>query len=122
MPGTPFGQTLRPSRRFLRIQQPVYQTGRTSRVPASEIFFERTAAGRFVPLSNISAGKPVQIILPVIHKRPAMTTIVLAHPNERSPRFQVFGIYEAPDVHHVFAVEEISTRDEAERVAHKMMK
>jgi hypothetical protein len=52
---------------------------------------------------------------------PAMTTIVLAHPNERCPRFQVFGIYEAPDVHHVFALEEISTRDEAERVARQMM-
>lgn len=50
-----------------------------------------------------------------------MTTIVLAHPNERCPRFQVFGIYEAPDVHHVFALEEISTRDEAERVARQMM-
>ncbi len=52
---------------------------------------------------------------------PAMTTIVLAHPNERCPRFQVFAIYEAPDVHHVFALNEISTRDEAEDVAHKMM-
>jgi hypothetical protein len=30
------------------MQQPVYQTGRTSRVPASEIFFERTVAERFV--------------------------------------------------------------------------
>ena len=50
-----------------------------------------------------------------------MTTIVLIHPSEHYPRFQVFGVYEAPDVHHVFALEEISTRDEAERVAHKMM-
>ena len=51
-----------------------------------------------------------------------MTTIVLAHPNERCPRFQVFGVNEAPDVHHVFAVEEIGTRGEAERVARQMMK
>jgi hypothetical protein len=50
-----------------------------------------------------------------------MTTIVLTHPNQGCPRFQVFGEYEAPDVHHVFAFEEIGTRDEAERVAHKMM-
>ena len=50
-----------------------------------------------------------------------MTTIVLAHPNERCPQFQVFGVYEAPNVHHVFAVEEISSRDEAEHVAHQMM-
>lgn len=50
-----------------------------------------------------------------------MTTIVLAHPNERCLRFQVFAVYEASDVHHVFALEEISSRDEAERVAHKMM-
>ena len=50
-----------------------------------------------------------------------MTTIVLAHPNERCPRFQVFCVYEAPDVHHVFALEEIGSRSEAERVAHKMM-
>ena len=50
-----------------------------------------------------------------------MTTIVLAHPNERCPRFQVFGIYEAPNVHHVFGVEEISSRDEAERAARWMM-
>jgi hypothetical protein len=47
---------------------------------------------------------------------PAMTTIVLAHPIERRPRFQVFGVYDAPDGHHVFALEEIRTRDEAERV------
>jgi hypothetical protein len=50
-----------------------------------------------------------------------MTTIVLAHPNERCPRFQVFCVYEAPKVHHVFALEEISNRGEAERIAHRMM-
>ena len=50
-----------------------------------------------------------------------MTTIVLAHPSERCPRFQVFGVYEAANVHHVFALEEISTRDEAELVAFQMM-
>jgi len=50
-----------------------------------------------------------------------MTTIVLAHPNERCPRFQVFAVYEAPDVHHAFALEEISSRDEAEHLARHMM-
>jgi hypothetical protein len=35
-----------------------------------------------------------------------MTTIVLAHPNERCPRFQLFAVYEAPDVHlHLTSVE-----------------
>lgn len=50
-----------------------------------------------------------------------MTTIVLAHPNERCPWFQVFCVYDAPDVHHVFAVEEISNRDEGEQRAQQMM-
>ncbi len=50
-----------------------------------------------------------------------MTTIILAHPNQRCRRFQVFGVYDAPHVHHVFTVEEISRRDEAECVAHQMM-
>ncbi len=46
-----------------------------------------------------------------------MTTIVLAHPNERCPRFQVFGEYEAPNEYYVFDVAEISSRDDAEQVA-----
>ena len=50
-----------------------------------------------------------------------MTTIVLAHPNERCPRFQVFAVYDAPDVHWAFGLQELKSRDEAERVAHKMM-
>ena len=50
-----------------------------------------------------------------------MTTIVLTHPSEHCPRFQVFGIYEAPNVHHAFALQEISSRDEAEHVARRMM-
>ena len=50
-----------------------------------------------------------------------MTTIVLAHPNEHCPKFQAFGVYEAPSVHHVFGVQEISTRDEAEQRAQQMM-
>jgi len=50
-----------------------------------------------------------------------MTTIVLAHPNARCPRFQVFGEYEALNEHYVFAVEEISSRDDAEQVARHMM-
>ena len=50
-----------------------------------------------------------------------MTTIVLARPNERCPRFQVFAVYDAPDVHRAFGLQETSSRDEAERVAHDMM-
>ena len=52
---------------------------------------------------------------------PAMTTIVLAHPNERCPRFQIFGEYEAPNEHYVFDVEQISSRDDAEQLARHMM-
>ena len=50
-----------------------------------------------------------------------MTTIVLAHPNELCPRFQVFGEYAAPTEHYVFDVAEISTRDDAEHLARHMM-
>ena len=50
-----------------------------------------------------------------------MTTIVLAHPNEHCPRFQVFGVYDGPDDRFTFAVQEFDDRDEAERVARKMM-
>ena len=32
-----------------------------------------------------------------------------------------FSRYEAPDVHHAFALEEISSRDDAEHVARQMM-
>jgi len=50
-----------------------------------------------------------------------MATILLAHPSERCPLFQVFCVYEAPNVHRVFALEEIGTRDEAEPRARQMM-
>ena len=50
-----------------------------------------------------------------------MTTIVLAHPHDSCPQFQVFAIYEAPGVHHVFAVQELDGRDEAELQARQMM-
>ena len=50
-----------------------------------------------------------------------MTTIVLIHPSDHCPQFQVFAVYDAPDVHHVFGVEELSNRDEAEQRAHEMM-
>jgi hypothetical protein len=33
----------------------------------------------------------------------------------------VFGVYEAPNEHYVFAVEEISSRDDAEQVTQQMM-
>ena len=50
-----------------------------------------------------------------------MTTIVLTHPNEHCPTFQVFGVYDGPREHRTFAVQEVAARDEAERVAQKMM-
>jgi len=50
-----------------------------------------------------------------------MTTIVLDRPNERCPRFQVFGIYDGPDDRFTFAVQECDDRDKAERVARKLM-
>jgi hypothetical protein len=50
-----------------------------------------------------------------------MTTIVLAHPTGHRARFQVFAMYDGPGVHHAFAVEEFADREEAERVARKMM-
>jgi hypothetical protein len=50
-----------------------------------------------------------------------MTTIVLVHPNERCPQFQVFAVYDAPAVRHVLALQDLNSRDEAEYVAHNMM-
>jgi hypothetical protein len=50
-----------------------------------------------------------------------MTTIVLAHPNQHCPRFQVFGVYDSPDKHFTFAAWEFEDRDTAERVARKLM-
>ena len=50
-----------------------------------------------------------------------MTTIVLVHPDEHCPKFQVFGLYGNPNDHRTFAVQEFDERDEAERVARKMM-
>lgn len=50
-----------------------------------------------------------------------MTTIVLSHPNECCPRFQVFGVYDGPQECRTFAVQEFDERDEAEQVARKMM-
>ena len=51
----------------------------------------------------------------------AMTTIVLAHPNQHCPRFQVFGVYDGPDDRFTFAAQESDNREKAERVAHKLM-
>ena len=39
-----------------------------------------------------------------------MTTIVLAHPSEHYRRFQVFAVYEAPDVHQAFGAQEFDAR------------
>ena len=50
-----------------------------------------------------------------------MTTIVLIHPSEHCPQFQVFAVYAAPGVHHVFGLEEIGNRDQAEQVSRQMM-
>lgn len=50
-----------------------------------------------------------------------MTTIVLAHPDQHCPRFQVFGVYHGPDDGFTFAAEEFDDREKAERVARKLM-
>ncbi len=50
-----------------------------------------------------------------------MTTIVLAHPTEQHPKFQVFAVYDAHDVHRAFGAQEFADRDEAERAASVMM-
>ncbi len=50
-----------------------------------------------------------------------MTTIVLTHPTEQHPKFHVFAVYDAYDVHRVFDAQEFAARDEAERAARKMM-
>ena len=50
-----------------------------------------------------------------------MTTIVLAHPDQHCPRFQVFGVYDGPDDRFTFAVHEFEDQDRAERVARKLM-
>jgi hypothetical protein len=50
-----------------------------------------------------------------------MTTIVLTHPNEHNRRFQIFAVYDAPDVHSVFAIQETGSREVAEQVAREMM-
>jgi|WetSurMetagenome_2_1015567.scaffolds.fasta_scaffold774763_2 hypothetical protein len=50
-----------------------------------------------------------------------MTTIVLAHPNQHCPRFQVFGVYDGHDDRFTFAVQEFDERKKAEQVARKLM-
>jgi hypothetical protein len=37
------------------------------------------------------------------------------------PQFHVFAVYDAPAVRHVLALQDLNSRDEAERVAHDMM-
>ena len=70
---------------------------------------------------NPSRANAVIRMSAVFRESAAMTTIVLAHPHERCPQFQVFAIYEAPGVHHVFAVQELDGRDDAEQRAGQMM-
>ena len=50
-----------------------------------------------------------------------MTTIVLAHPDQHCPRFQVFGVYDGPGCRSTFAIQEFNGRDDAERAARKLM-
>ena len=38
-----------------------------------------------------------------------MTTIVLTHPSENCRKFQIFVVYNAPAVHHVFGLVEVAT-------------
>lgn len=50
-----------------------------------------------------------------------MTTVVLIHPSEHCPTYQVFAVYDAPGVHHVFDIQEIDKREDAEWRARGMM-
>ena len=50
-----------------------------------------------------------------------MTTIVLAHPNQHCPRFQVFGVYDGEDDRFVFDVREFQEPEKAERWASRMV-
>lgn len=50
-----------------------------------------------------------------------MTTIVLAHPNQGCPRFQVFGVYDGPDDRFTFAAQEFDDRERAEWIAKRLM-
>jgi len=56
-----------------------------------------------------------------ILRSPIMTTIVLAHPDQHCPKFQVFGVYDGPDDRFTLAPEEFDDREKAERVARNMM-
>jgi hypothetical protein len=44
-----------------------------------------------------------------------MTTIVLAHPNQHCPLFQVFGVYDGEDDRFMFDVREFEEREKAIR-------
>jgi hypothetical protein len=50
-----------------------------------------------------------------------MTTIVLEHPNQHCPRYQVFGVYDGDDDRFVFDVREFDDGQKAERWAKRMM-
>ena len=50
-----------------------------------------------------------------------MITIVLAHPSQHCPRFQVFGVYVGLDDRFTFAVQGFDDREKAERVARNLM-
>jgi hypothetical protein len=50
-----------------------------------------------------------------------MTTIVLAHPTQSFPRFQVFGVYDGYGNRFVFAEQEFEEQEEAEAVVRKLM-
>jgi hypothetical protein len=50
-----------------------------------------------------------------------MTTIVLAHPSDRCPRFQVFGVYDGDDDRFVLDVREFDDGEKAERWARRMV-
>jgi len=50
-----------------------------------------------------------------------MITIVLAHPDQHCPKFQVFGVYVGLDDRFTLAPEEFDNREKAERVARNMM-
>lgn len=52
-----------------------------------------------------------------------MTKIVLAHPCDRCPKFQVFGVYDGDNDGHTFGLQEFEPgeQDRAERYARWLM-
>jgi len=65
----------------------------------------------------LAAGMEIRRIL----RSPIVFTVVLAHPDQHCPKFQVLGVYVGLDDRFTLAPEEFDDREKAERVARNMM-